>query len=447
MRKQIQISSVLMALALSWSGGVHAMFMMPDLIPTERILKNTQAFLAKNPESADAHYTIARIHYLTFTNRMWLVQGWETRSTTNPPRIAPDFLLSYGGGTIDQARQAEAARRVAEKIDKKRESEKFYQAVNEEVQRLKEENWSPPTLSAEEILTQADLAGKAFEKAIQLDPKNSLYLLGKASLQEQTATFLKENPDLAPVSLPLDDLSPESILRSYHQAYEAARDEDLRQKFLPVSGLTSLVSHEAGNAILRMAKAHPEAADKVEDLRLRQVEKDLKKLKNLKMGAITPIILSDAPEIPLSDLIRKSPVHFDVDGDGRKEKLDSWPNERAGLLVWDPDETGQVTSGRQWFGTFGFQMLWRNGYQALDALDDSRDGWLAGEELRGISLWRDTNGNAISDPGEVHPLNHIGITGIATHPESPDALQNREGVVRSDGSITASHDWIFKLIE
>ena len=92
-------------------------------------------------------------------------------------------------------------------------------------------------------------------------------------------------------------------------------------------------------------------------------------------------------------------------------------------------------------------MLWRNGYQALDALDDSRDGWLAGEELRGISLWRDTNGNAISDTGEVHPLNHIGITGIATHPESPDALQNREGVVRSDGSITASHDWIFKLIE
>ncbi len=418
--------------------------MMPSLMPTERMLKNTKAFLAENPDSADLYYTIARIHYLTFTNKMWLVQGWESSSSS---RVAPDFLISYGASTVAKARREEAERRVATKINKKENKQEFYEAVNTEEGRLKEENWQPKPLTSAEIVQQAGKAAAAFGKAIELDPENGLYLLGRASLQEQASDFLAKNPTLQPKQGLLADLSPEVLLTSYCRALKAAREKDLQQEFLPASGLKSMVTYEAATAILRLSEQHPDTAKKVDGLQITQVKKDLKNLKKLKTGAITPILIADDPRLPVSGLVRRSPVRFDVDGDGRKEKLDSWPNEKAGILVWDPSGSGEVHSGQQWFGTFGFNMLWRDGYQAMNALDDSRDGWLSDDELTGISIWRDANGNAISDPGEVRSVESCGIAAIAVTPEPGHSLRNREGVRLANGTITASHDWIFQLLE
>lgn len=438
---------LLLVTSLLLLGHAQAKFMMPSMIPTERILKNTKAFLAENPESADAHYTVARIHYLTFANRMWLVQGWDSRNASSPPRVAPDFLIAFGGNMLDRARRAEAENRAAEKIDPQSDQDAYYKLVTQEHEKLKREDWKPESLSKEEIMEQANLAAKAFAKAIELDPDNALYLLGKASLEEQVSGFLSENSSLPPAKAPLDDLSPAALAQSYLSAYEASRAKDLERKFLPVSGLKSMVTFEAGNAIIALTEKHSDLASKVEELDTKQVKKDLEKLKKLKMGAITPIIIADTPSLPLAELVRKSPVSFDVDGDGKKEKLDSWPNEKASLLVWDPAESGEVTSGRQWFGTFGFNMLWRDGYQAMDALDDSRDGWLTGDELNGLALWQDANGNAVSDPGEVRSLKSSGITALSVKPESRKALRNLQGVRKSDGTTTASHDWIFQLLD
>jgi len=36
----------------------------------------------------------------------------------------------------------------------------------------------------------------------------------------------------------------------------------------------------------------------------------------------------------------------------------------------------------------------------MDALDDNHDGWLTGNELHGLALWYDRNGNGKCDPGK-----------------------------------------------
>ena len=89
-------------------------------------------------------------------------------------------------------------------------------------------------------------------------------------------------------------------------------------------------------------------------------------------------------------------------------------------------------------------MFFPNGYVALDALDDSRDGWLQGEELAGIAVWFDRNSNGISEKSEVAGLDEIGIRAISARgaADSDGTLMNREGLILSSGRTIPTYDWI-----
>jgi hypothetical protein len=110
-------------------------------------------------------------------------------------------------------------------------------------------------------------------------------------------------------------------------------------------------------------------------------------------------------------------VKFDLDGTGRPQTY-PWLRPDAAFLVWDPQHTGRITSGRQLFGNVTWWMFWNDGYQAMAALDDNHDGWLTGCELAGLALWFDVNQNGVSDPGEVIPIDKTDIEGIAVLPEA-----------------------------
>src|SRR5882672_3151354 len=88
--------------------------------------------------------------------------------------------------------------------------------------------------------------------------------------------------------------------------------------------------------------------------------------------------------------------------------------------------------------------FWRDGYNALAALDEDSDGVLRGAELRGLALWHDGNGNGVSEPGEVRPLEAFGITAISCKSEThPNGIQwNSRGVVMRDGTTRPTYDWI-----
>src|SRR6185295_1903688 len=81
---------------------------------------------------------------------------------------------------------------------------------------------------------------------------------------------------------------------------------------------------------------------------------------------------------------------------------------------------------------------------ALDALDDSRDGKLSGSELRGLAVWFDRNSNGVSDPGEVVPIELLGIESIETRAESMDGESpaNQCGLVTQDGRVLPTYDWV-----
>jgi hypothetical protein len=174
-----------------------------------------------------------------------------------------------------------------------------------------------------------------------------------------------------------------------------------------------------------------------------KLKNDQKMLKS--MGrAITPILIPLEAELRFDELVDEhARVAFDLDGSGLSREWE-WITPKAGWLVYDPTGSGRISSALQMFGSVTFWIFWPNGYAALSSLDDNGDGVLSGPELRGLAIWNDKNGNGISDPGEVIPVEALGVREISCHSivEENGVHWNPRGVRFADGSSRASYDWI-----
>jgi hypothetical protein len=156
----------------------------------------------------------------------------------------------------------------------------------------------------------------------------------------------------------------------------------------------------------------------------------------------SPIIFSLGSSRNLSELVTDTPVRFDLDASGPDSW--SWIRPTTALLVWDPAHEGNVTSGRQLFGSVSFGLPWTDGYAALATLDTDHDGQLVGAELDGLGAWFDRNSNGLSDPGEVVPVTSLGIVSIAVHPLTldGDVLTTPYGIKLHDGHELPTWDWL-----
>ena len=183
-------------------------------------------------------------------------------------------------------------------------------------------------------------------------------------------------------------------------------------------------------------------------------EKDKEEVKTLKERTaqlmklprpVTPIVVPLKEGLTAADLEDlNASVAFDADGSGLKKKW-TWISRDAGWLVYDPKGKGEITSGLQLFGNVTFWLFWDNGYHALAALDDNRDGTLTGAELRGLAIWQDVNGNAVSDPGEVRTLTEWGITAVSCRYEQGAIPFAKAGVTFRDGTTRPTYDLILRL--
>ena len=163
---------------------------------------------------------------------------------------------------------------------------------------------------------------------------------------------------------------------------------------------------------------------------------------------ITPIVFSLTDRSVLTSLLMEdTTVAFDLDGLDASARW-TWVKPDTGILVWDPEHRGQITSGWQLFGSVSFRMFWPDGYRALDALDDNRDGQLTARELDGLAVWFDRNSNGVSDPGEVVAVEDLGIAAIAARAtgHSGASPMTRHGVTLTDGSVLPTYDWIAKRV-
>jgi hypothetical protein len=107
----------------------------------------------------------------------------------------------------------------------------------------------------------------------------------------------------------------------------------------------------------------------------------------------------------------KTGVPFDLAVTGTPQ-LYSWtkPDSDIAFLVYDRDEDGQITSGKELFGNHTVSGL-SNGFAALRVLGDVQWGYIdashGGTLWSKLKLWHDRNQDGISQPDELEPVSNV----------------------------------------
>jgi hypothetical protein len=264
---------------------------------------------------------------------------------------------------------------------------------------------------------------REFKEAVKLAPDNLRARLGYAWTLEQSG-------------------ETKAAAKEYRGLIEDAWKKEKDLKVAEDLGGHTVVAEAAGYLIPLLDKEK----DKKEIATLTERAEHLGKLPRW----ITPIAVPLRDGLRARDIEdRNAAVAFDADGSGLKRKW-TWVTKDAGWLVYDPKGKGVVTSGLQMFGGVTFWLFWETGYDALASLDDNGDGVLTGDELKGLAIWHDANGNGICDPGEVKPLSAYGIVAVSCRferdPNHPDRIAfSPNGVTFQSGKTRPTFDIILKL--
>ncbi len=148
--------------------------------------------------------------------------------------------------------------------------------------------------------------------------------------------------------------------------------------------------------------------------------------------------------------------YFDHDANGMLERT-AWASSDDGFLVRDIDENGTIDSGREMFGNqtmLAIGQLAANGFEALRELDDNQDGLIDHNDavFAELRIWRDLNGNGITDHGELQTLAQSGLRAIRTGWQASDYVDANGQVhaqissaVRMDGTDAVAADIWFKV--
>jgi hypothetical protein len=421
---------------------------LPDA-PVDRLVANGEAYVRENPNDVHGYYTLGRTHYLAFITKAEEVQAgggkveWEMARDWNRRYVDSTIKTNIRHLRIRHAQiflsQESGYKPFEERSQEERVEYRRREAAK--IAELESTGWTPSPPSNGVLADHASNAKKNLQKAIAIDPNNALYHLAMASLIEQYVEFLRATKcDVTPDEF--TDIILDGAREEYYAAYDFALTKDLKER-RPPEGVENIVSHEAGEGYIRLTDRKSVLSPQ-EGRKVAAVKQNVKRLKALPPGFITPVIFTPDGSEALTDLVAAGlRVSFDLNGDGQIEKW-PWVKPTTGILVWDPDRTGQITSGRQLFGSVTWWLFFADGYHALDALDDNRDGQLTGSELDGIAVWFDRNSDGHSDEGEVIPLAEFGVTAIATKAggRDGDSLMNPAGITLRNGSTVPSYDWV-----
>lgn len=369
----------------------------PDLsAPVERLIANVQAYVRKHPEEAHARYILGRLHSLAFAKGASEVSLYSNREDREG---LPEFP---------------AFQPLRVELEHKRVTAAALRHFRESVQNYRE------AIRLASSRTQ--------------DPESrlGLYYLGYAWMLEQ-------GHRLGRLAGPPPGGRPawrEQALQAYREAFRHGEKQERTSP--PLHGV-NVVAQEALEGMERLQQGRALTdTEKKELARMRDVVREIL----AQPRPITPIIFPLTATQDLERLLARKRVRFDLAGDGIPRQWE-WVGPDTGILVWDPERTGRIVSGRQLFGSVTWWMFWEDGFQPLGALDDNRDGFLSGRELEGIAVWRDANTNGVADPGEVIPAFRAGIRRIATQASGSRSgtLWHPAGIVLQDGTMRPAFDW------
>ncbi len=251
-----------------------------------------------------------------------------------------------------------------------------------------------------------------YGKAVELDPKNLPARLGYAWCLEQAGR------------------KPEA-LKQYRLVFEAAVARDLDPK-APHFGVS--LTEETGRYLLALLDKNKDAGE------IAEVKASLEKASKVPR-AVTPVVIPLQRGVAFEGLVnRRARVAFDLDGTGLARRW-QWISPKAGWLVY-LDRRPAVTSGLQMLGGSTFWIFWKDGYEAMAALDADEDGWLRGSELRALKVWCD-DGDGVSQNAELRSLDSLGIEALSVRGRAfREGSWSERGVRYRDGFVGPSYDWM-----
>lgn len=141
-------------------------------------------------------------------------------------------------------------------------------------------------------------------------------------------------------------------------------------------------------------------------------------------------------------------VRFDQDGDYFAERS-GWISGDDGFLVHDADGSGTIDDISELFGSPG-----QSGFAELAGWDTNGDGIINNEDagFASLKVWRDRDGDAVTDAGELYSLADLNITALSARAGPNRPVTTANGTViraesffaRNDGSVGAIGELIFQ---
>ncbi|MEZ4600499.1 MAG: cadherin-like domain-containing protein [Syntrophotaleaceae bacterium] len=109
-------------------------------------------------------------------------------------------------------------------------------------------------------------------------------------------------------------------------------------------------------------------------------------------------------------------VQFDLDNNGFAETV-GWASADDGLLAFDKNNNGRVDNGNELFGNHTTRAngdTASNGFIALADYDENGDGVINSSDniFSNLRIWRDLNGNGVSETNELQGLNEAGVASL-----------------------------------
>lgn len=371
-------------------------------VPIQRLFKSVGRYVKGHPQDGAGFYTLGRLHSLAYARSEKEVTVGYPKDLEQKLQFLPQFPVF---STVQQAPE------------------------------------DPNSLSAV-ALKHLVWSVQYYQQATTLSPKEALYWMGYGWMLEQGSH--SANRIQASFRHPHTVVSKaewlEQAVVAYRNAYLLALPTELQSKRRMSGVEADSIAYESGKSLLKLLPELP--TDPAIRRERAQVQENLKKLEAMPQY-ISPILLPLRGQTRLTELLRPNlVVRFDFSGNQTPRRW-PWVGPDTGLLVWDPEGAGKITSGTQLLGSVTWSIFWRDGYAALAALDDDGDGWLAGPELHGLEVWRDRNGNGRSEPGETRPVQQWGVLRLATRGEAtPEGPWAPQGVEWEDGTISATWDWV-----
>jgi hypothetical protein len=444
-------------------------------MPVQRLEANLGAYLKEHPQDPEGHYVLGRVYAFAFAADTNALDAREPEASGRSPfpwvnRFSRQALGKYEYKLLEKQGLwpfqlvpdtdttlkylSDGIRCLQKAIELDPQAARFHLTLGFLLERSRHLAASvdagallvfppqpvEPELARQLIVAVHDLLDKDFAKAaaaqklLEEDLESGISILSRYRIRSDPQAQQK-------ITALLRRYWVRRCVEEYKRAFDLAHESDLVLAGGRMHG--SLISFDAGQSLARLRKEEPDPFPLDAEV-LAAVAEGVAKIDSIEAHyPVSPIILPSATGQGIGELCdRGKRVCFDLDGDGVVEDC-SWVRPTTGILVWDSERSGRVESGRDLFGNATWWLLFSDGYRALDALDDDRDGWLSGAELAQLSVWYDLDSDGRAGPGEVIPIERTEIVGLATHWDAHEgtALRATHGMRLRGGAVLPTYDW------